>query len=271
MGQYYRNSFLKVNWKTAKQPVEMTLSPYDFSNGAKLMEFSYIGNGLMKAVEYLMANHYYGHPFVCVGDYADKKMTTAYPAMEIRRYGNVCDFSDEIVARWKELLTLEDFEKFMNDKRIEVPYNEETWNYFKNTECLGVDGTLNIYDAAHEVQDAGDEKEDAPYNKMKGLIPEYEEIPYYKYLINFTKKEYVVMPKYSKREWRIHPLSLLCADGNGRGGGDYREMHDKDTGDLIPNDYDKVGIWAYDKIGITNDKNEVKGFTELKVNFREDF
>lgn len=34
MGQYYRNTFLKKNWKTAKQPVKASLRPYDFVNGA---------------------------------------------------------------------------------------------------------------------------------------------------------------------------------------------------------------------------------------------
>ena len=71
-----------------------------------------------------------------------------------------------------------------------------------------------------------------------------------------TKKEYVKIPEYNENEWTIHPLPLLCADGNGRGGGDYNGTN-----------MNKVGIWAYDKIGISNDiPND---FNELVVNFEE--
>ena len=65
-------------------------------------------------------------------------------------------------------------------------------------------------------------------------------------------------------------MSLLCADGNGRGGGDYREMHDKNE-NLIPNDYDLVGRWAYDRIYITNDRTKVKGYKKITPHFKERF
>lgn len=39
--------------------------------------------------------------------------------------------------------------------------------------------------------------------------------------------------------WRINPLPLLLADGNGRGGGDYRGPYQED-----------VGSWSYDRIGV---------------------
>ena len=80
---------------------------------------------------------------------------------------------------------------------------------------------------------------------------------YNKYIINYDKKEYVKLPKSNPKKWDIHPLPLLCADGNGRGGGDYNGINQN-----------MVGIWAYDHIGVDN---EIPfGFKELKVNFKED-
>lgn len=76
MGQYYRPTILRKNHKlvTKSNPCLASLSPYDFNNGAKLMEHSYIGNKYVGAVMNLIADdsHFYGHPFAWVGDYADE-------------------------------------------------------------------------------------------------------------------------------------------------------------------------------------------------------
>ena len=71
------------------------------------------------------------------------------------------------------------------------------------------------------------------------------------YLINHTKKICLLMPK--DTYWAIHPLPLLTAISNGRGGGDYR------------GDFDKVGEWWGDLIEISNEppKNyELMGYDE---------
>lgn len=75
MGQYYNPSILKKNWKQAKNPVEVSLKCYDFGNGAKLMEHSYVGNRFVEANMYLLGEDYFGHPFVWCGDYADSVTT----------------------------------------------------------------------------------------------------------------------------------------------------------------------------------------------------
>jgi hypothetical protein len=54
----------------------------------------------------------------------------------------------------------------------------------------------------------------------------------------------------------IHPLSLLTAEGNGRGGGDYRGAHE-----------DLVGSWARDVISV--EREAPAGFTELECEFSE--
>ena len=65
MGQYYKPIILAENKKTVKQ----YLSPYSYSNGAKLMEHSWIKNDLVRAFENLIE----GNPqrVVWAGDYAD--------------------------------------------------------------------------------------------------------------------------------------------------------------------------------------------------------
>lgn len=60
--------------------------------------------------------------------------------------------------------------------------------------------------------------------------------------------------------YRVHPLPLLIAEGNGRGGGDYDSQKYPDL--------DKVGIWARNLIRVSDEK-PAKGYKELKVNFKE--
>ena len=74
------------------------------------------------------------------------------------------------------------------------------------------------------------------------------------YLVNHTTKQFIDMvdycegssyiPKWDGRfRWCIHPLPILTACGNDRGGGDFR------AGSL---GYDLVGTWAFDLIEMTN-------------------
>ena len=58
--------------------------------------------------------------------------------------------------------------------------------------------------------------------------------------------------------WMIHPLSLLTASGNGRGGGDYRG-HNKHL----------VGLWAGDVI--SSDSKVPQGYEEITPDFREEW
>jgi hypothetical protein len=71
------------------------------------------------------------------------------------------------------------------------------------------------------------------------------------YIVNHTQKEYVVMPARGK----IHPLSLLTVEGNGRGGGDYH-------GDAM------VGQWARESISMEGVIPE--GYTERVCRFEDE-
>lgn len=72
-----------------------------------------------------------------------------------------------------------------------------------------------------------------------------------RYLVNYTKKQYVDLRKCLI----IHPLPLLTAEGNGKGGGDY-----------YGSKQNNVGIWARDSISF---ELETKDFTEFFPQFHE--
>lgn len=95
--------------------------------------------------------------------------------------------------------------------------------------------------------------------KSLSVVTPYEELnTTYEYIINFDKKMFVRIPKKTDDDGLIiHPLPLLCADGNGRGGGDYDGT-----------DMEYVGAWAFDRIGVGNELPD-NTFTELVVNFEE--
>jgi len=95
------------------------------------------------------------------------------------------------------------------------------------------------------------------HNKLNNLIEVLPEDHHY--ICNYTKNLYVDKRKGTDTDpnWKIHPLPLLTCEGNGRGGGDFRE---EDPTELI-------GSWSRDKIGIRNYIPE--GFTELIFNLIE--
>ena len=67
MGQYYKPCVMDED----KKSVKVSICSWDFSNGAKLMEHSYVGNRFVKAAERLLATERNCCPFVWCGDYAD--------------------------------------------------------------------------------------------------------------------------------------------------------------------------------------------------------
>lgn len=96
------------------------------------------------------------------------------------------------------------------------------------------DSDINLYEMSHS----------RPTFKHEG---EYVSYPY---IVNHTKKEYVV------KKGMVHPLPLLTAEGNGRGGGDYYGKYE-----------DLIGIWARDVLSM---ENEVPiGYSVLECNFKD--
>jgi hypothetical protein len=79
------------------------------------------------------------------------------------------------------------------------------------------------------------------------IRPEVESAAKYRYIVNHTKKQYVD----KSRLHSLHPLPLLTAEGNGRGGGDL---------------YDAppiVGSWSRDVISVEETAIHLRGFTQV--------
>ena len=112
MGQYYKCVVLKNDWKETNKPVRAALSPYDFNNGAKLMEHSYVHNNYVGAFMHLvheLDTDRSGLPCVWCGDYADRFATEGLPLIEhinpdtqeskfvggFKAYNEACDWMGE--------------------------------------------------------------------------------------------------------------------------------------------------------------------------------
>jgi len=82
------------------------------------------------------------------------------------------------------------------------------------------------------------------------------------YVVNHTKDEYCRLhPELDDAgDWAgwVHPLSLLTADGNGRGGGDYRGASSV------------VGRWARDVISVERADYDITGLDEIYADFQDD-
>ena len=111
-------------------------------------------------------------------------------------------------------------------------------DYAELGDCMGVEDcfmkkAMKIIAGTHKVSKGQLDMKDEPPT-LEG-----------KFLINHTKKEFVDLSKYHTLctmddGWCIHPLPLLTAVGNGRGGGDYHSN--------VGEEY--VGKWAFDLIEI---------------------
>lgn len=86
----------------------------------------------------------------------------------------------------------------------------------------------------------------------------------FNYIVNHDKKQFVDKRKVevedSMKQWgdyRIHPLPLLTAEGNGQGGGDFRGEDPRGL----------VGSWARNRISI--EKRKPRGYEELVFDLTE--
>lgn len=96
-----------------------------------------------------------------------------------------------------------------------------------------------------------DSIDESPFKRMPEVHKEG-------YLVNHTKGHYLDLARYVSLneigDWCIHPLPLLTAIGNGRGGGDYRGFN-----------MDMAGAWAMDVIEYSKEKPD--GWREVRFLF----
>lgn len=83
-----------------------------------------------------------------------------------------------------------------------------------------------------------------------------------RYVANLDKKVFIDTWKTVPDFWgfRIDPVLLLAALGNGRGGGDYHSNFNAYT----------IGTWAGDRLSASNNLDEYMGFSEIYPLFTEE-
>jgi hypothetical protein len=130
-----------------------------------------------------------------------------------------------------------------------IPHEDESYPLTLHSMCRYRD------ELAHGEPFLGLDKFDDDYTKSSMIR---------KYIVNHDTKEYVDKSKSPKDKngWRVHPLPLLVADGNNRGGGDYRDGYP---------DFDKVGMWKRNLISMETRKSDIpKDYKEVIVKFCEE-
>lgn len=195
MGQYFSAICLTEDYKEKPATcVVAAIKSWDYDNGAKLMEHSYVGNDFVKAAVNMLQQHN-GSRFVWCGDYQE-------------------DFEPKGI--------LDEDGNEMSLFSMACRYAEKAPNYPRAID-LGIT-----------------------------------------YIVNLDKKEYYKIPDPKPNSWVIHPLPLLCAAGNGLGGGDYHGLNEEE-----------VGHWSFDHIEVLTSKptgEKYKGFKSISnIKFKEDW
>jgi hypothetical protein len=243
MGQYYKPIILGTNRKTIKG----FFYSHSYGNGLKLMEHSYLNNNFVRAVvNYLKDNG--GANLVWAGDYADDEPYTI--TKKISR--------DDAMKVWQKKVsegtTLLSFEKFYasKDKSLFIENKENGENLYHLADSLEDENGKTIRRAKAEIK-PDDEKDGAEV----------------RFIINESKKQYIDLWYVRGLDMLIHPLPLLTAEGNNRGGGDY-----------FGTNMSLVGSWARDFISVRTSENgpwefkkeaDKKGWKEISPLFIEHY
>lgn len=104
MGQYYKLVVLNTSKKTTKNAdkVKAFMTSWDFNQGAKLMEFSWIDNDFVCYFESLINKEnglFAGYPILVAGDYADEEPNT-YKNEKVNIYQLCAECGDIILPKW---------------------------------------------------------------------------------------------------------------------------------------------------------------------------
>lgn len=210
MGQYYTPVLMGKRYG-----VQATLYSWDYDNGLKLMEHSYMGNNFVNAV--LRKIDHQPMRIAWMGDYADD-----YP-----------DDDSKIREPYQQKLLKKNFMRIF-DQQGKKRIKPEPLEGFDKPEDF--DGWYLINHSRKAYVDLGE------YQRKNGWTEKW------------TDRNGVTHERWSV----VHPLPLLTACGNGRGGGDYHSNYP---------DYDKVGTWAFDLIEFAS--YEPVGFTKEEYYFKE--
>ena len=224
MGQYFLPIFLS---ETDKTQIRAWIEPHTFDYGSKLAEWSAFGSLVPLVLERLLSRGgmFYRTRFVCAGDYADPEMPEM-PEMLGTETGNETESPVNLYRK-----AIGATEALLDRGRDQYGnYTNEHRQLFPTLRSLQVD--------------------DADLKTMY----------YSQYFVNHSKKQYLDMKRYTEQTnesdpifRKYHPLPLLTAEGNGRGGGDY-----------FGSEIEKVGIWARDVVSFENQIPDGFGLIECR-------
>lgn len=227
MGQYYNIALKKKGTKTFKFSDRSVDGEYMM---AKLTEHSWLNNGTMEAICALIENQG-PTQLAWIGDYAEE---------------------EDLVELKKDLAYLPVIEKAWKDGTKYISLTKAPSGYHSNTKIL-INHDLKEYvvmsDYAVKVYNL---QREVFFKKIEGKSREEQDREFQWY------------------EWEVcfiaHPLSLLTAVGNDKGGGDYHSGY---------KDFKFVGRWAFDTIEIVDNDSGViaelwnKKYKPLEVAFTE--
>lgn len=241
-----------------------SFNSWDYDNGLKLMEHSWVRNSLVCAV--LCKIKEYGKArVVWAGDYADdelqrlcvkiKESQIAFEEGEIERPLTVDDFKETIDGIKAYLALTTDNYTEVTGKLID--------NEIEGALAIPIEDLRNFSSVrANNLHIMCDDNKDVISVRFPKTNP--------RFIINYTKNQYVDIKhvkcenpeKWGSDKWFIHPLPLLTCEGCGRGGGDYHQSEDHPS-------YKYIGAWARDVIGVGSEKADVEGFEEIRPDFHE--
>lgn len=236
MGQYYMPIILDEEGR-----IEHHLVSHDYGYGTKLMEHSWLRSDFVQAVETLLV-HEAPRRVVWAGDYADPELD---------------EHGEPLKGSW----TRDNGEVVVHDVNLYDLATDETL-YRPAVPELGI---------KMRFMGRRDKNGDSIWKRGKDpeivasatpqIIPTQTSHPF---LLNWDKKEYVNKRRVPRARYRwdpdrpraIHPLPLLTVEGNGRGGGDFRE-------DGAQGNFDLIGSWA------RNQRPEADGWIEIHFDLVE--
>ena len=228
MGQYYIAILLAEKELTKEEIIRGWLCSLSFGAFGKLMEHSYINDSFVTALENLISpdGMFHKSRVVWAGDYADKEsdsdqnMADADESKKLLPAGPPRYFYHGFLANRKALPGSETECRY----RYVVNHTKKLYVDKKHRDMDGAVG-LTLPSVVSGGGDLGDDDDDDDGDMVEAQI-------------------------------RIHPLPLLMAEGNGRGGGDY-----------YGSDMELVGTWA--RCVISVERQVPEGYSELVCNFTE--
>jgi hypothetical protein len=141
MGQYYKLCLLNSKKKSYpnKKKVAAYLESWDYGQGAKLLEFSWIGNNFVGRLEALInkeSGEYAGYPVIVAGDYADYEPKTLqkekWNIYELAGFGHQITPEEAPEPKHYRYVINEDKKVFIDCARMKVCATTE-WEGVKHT------------------------------------------------------------------------------------------------------------------------------------------